>query len=205
MSRDARRQVALFAAAFAVAGCTRIETAMGRIPFLNFMRNAPFFDPYEAPRPAPPGSVAFDAPVGEVLTPIQASEQGLNDFGASPRGTNPFPVDSAFLALGDTMFHRHCMVCHGTAGKGDGPIVQTDPAQAKYPLRPPDLTAPLTVARSDGYLYGIIWVGRGLMPAYGPRTTHMERWAIVNYVRRLQGAPAGTTPANPGQPGRAGN
>ena len=28
------------------------------------------------------------------------------------------------------------------------------------------------------------------MPAYGPRTTVTERWAIVNYVRQLQGAPA---------------
>jgi hypothetical protein len=190
-------------AALAAAGCTRIETALGRIPFLNFMRSAPFFDPYEAPRPAPAGAVAFESPVGEVLAPIQASEQALNEFGASPRGTNPFPVDSVFLALGDTMFQRHCMVCHGPAGKGDGPIVQTDPAQAKYPLRPPDLTAPTTVARSDGYIYGLIWVGRGLMPAYGPRITHRERWAIVRYVRQLQGTTAGTPPANP--PGRAGN
>jgi len=192
---DAFRNAAVLLAVLAATGCTRIEFALGRIPFLNFMRNAPFFDPYEAPRPAPPGAVPFDAPVGEVLTPIQASEQALIEFGTSARGTNPFVADSAFLALGDTMFNRHCMVCHGAAGKGDGPIVQIDAAQAKYPLRPPDLTAPTTVARSDGYLYALIWVGRGLMPAYGPRTTHEERWAIVEHVRRLQGGT--TAPPNP--------
>jgi mono/diheme cytochrome c family protein len=83
------------------------------------------------------------------------------------------------------------MVCHGTAGLGDGPIIQRDAAEAKYPLPPPNLAAPLSVARSDGYLYAIIRAGRGLMPAYGPRTTHRERWAIVTYVRQLQAAAGG--------------
>jgi hypothetical protein len=32
----------------------------------------------------------------------------------------------------------------------------------------------------------MIRVGRGLMPAYGPRITHFDRWKIVNYVRLLQ-------------------
>jgi hypothetical protein len=26
------------------------------------------------------------------------------------------------------------------------------------------------------------------MPSYGPRTNHLERWAIVEYVRSLSGA-----------------
>jgi len=186
-------------ALLACTGCTRIEMALGRIPFLNFMRNAPFFDPYEAPRPAPPGSVPFDAPVGEVLAPIPASEQALTQFGTEPRGRNPFVVDSAFRALGDTMFARHCMVCHGPQGRGDGPIMTSEAQPEKYPLRPPDLTAPTTVARSDGYLYALVWVGRSLMPAYGPRTTHRERWAIVQHIRQLQGlqlAPPTNPPGN---------
>jgi mono/diheme cytochrome c family protein len=125
-----------------------------------------------------------------------ASEQALTQFGAEPRGRNPFVVDSAFRALGDTMFARHCMVCHGPQGRGDGPIVQTDAAQEKYPIPPPTLTAPTSVARSDGYLYALVWVGRGLMPAYGPRTTHRERWAIVQHIRQLQGGQL-ASPTNP--------
>jgi hypothetical protein len=48
---------------------------------------------------------------------------------------------------------------------------------------------------TDGYVYGMIRVGRGLMPAYGHRISHFDRWNVVNYLRVLQGVvPA---PANP--------
>ena len=51
---------------------------------------------------------------------------------------------------------------------------------------------------SDGYIYGMIRVGRGLMPAYGYRVTHFDRWHIVNYVRQLQG-PASAAPRRGGR------
>ena len=35
--------------------------------------------------------------------------------------------------------------------------------------------------------------GRGLMPEYGSRITHFDRWRVVNYVRQLQ-AQAGNQP-----------
>ena len=44
----------------------------------------------------------------------------------------------------------------------------------------------LNNAYSDAYLYAMIRVGRGLMPEYGSRVTHFDRWHIVNYVRQLQ-------------------
>jgi mono/diheme cytochrome c family protein len=52
------------------------------------------------------------------------------------------------------------------------------------------------VVRSDGYLYGVIAVGRGLMPAYGEKLNHADRWALVGYMRELQRA-AGATGAPP--------
>ena len=80
----------------------------------------------------------------------------------------------------------------GPAGLGGttGSIAQKDASEARYPPLAPNLTAPLTVGRTDGYLYALIWVGRGLMPAYGPRIPHRERWAIVHYVRQLQAVAA---------------
>ena len=41
----------------------------------------------------------------------------------------------------------------------------------------------------------MIRVGRGLMPEYGSRITHFDRWSIVNYVRELQ-SQAGNAPEN---------
>lgn len=183
----------LMAAGLAVggSGCTALDNALAAVPVFAFVREAPFFDPYEAPRPAPAFSVPFHTPAGEVVPEITASEAGLNAFASSPWGVNPLnPADTAVQALGQKMFDRYCLVCHGPAGLGDGTIV----GDGKYPPIAPNLTLPASVARADGYIYALIRVGRGLMPAYGPRLTHEERWAIVTHVRALQ-AGAGTAPA----------
>jgi mono/diheme cytochrome c family protein len=186
-----------------LTGCTRFENVMASIPVFSFLRNAPSLDPYEAPRPAPPGSVPFLSPAGEVPIGLVSTEQSLVAFGATAR--NPLMAnDTAALNRGKVMFDRHCMVCHGTEGKGDGPILNKPGVTGKFPFAP-NLTLPFTVARSDGYVYGIIAVGRGLMPPYGPRMTHLERWATVLYVRQLQraaGAAPAAAPAPPPAPGR---
>lgn len=179
----------LFVLLGTLPGCTRIENVLASIPVFSFLRDAPFFDPYEAPRPAPPGSVPFNTPAGESLGPLEASETALNEFAA--RVTNPLAAnDTAALRQGEVMFLRHCSVCHNADGRGNGPIV----GPGKFPMGP-NLTLAATVGRSDGYIYGVIRAGRGLMPSYGPRMTHMERWATVNYVRQLQRAAGGASPA----------
>jgi hypothetical protein len=50
---------------------------------------------------------------------------------------------------------------------------------------------------SDGYLYSIIRYGRGVMPRYGDKVyLPVDRWAIVNHLRKLQAAsPAPQEPA----------
>ena len=49
-----------------------------------------------------------------------------------------------------------------------------------------DLAGPRVQAYSDQYIYGMIRVGRGLMPPWGHQIRPADRWAIVNYVRKLQ-------------------
>lgn len=186
-------------ALLAAGGCTRIDDALASVPFLAFMRSSPAFDPYEAPRPAPPGAIPFESPAGEYVPPIasaplgpamRGTEAGLREFAAGPYGTNPFE-DENLVPLGQDRYDRYCMVCHGVTGLGDGPVTGPD----KYPAGlPRNLTLPAAVGLPDGYIYGIIRAGRGLMPSYGSRLTHRERWAIVEYVRELQ-RQAGALPA----------
>ena len=38
----------------------------------------------------------------------------------------------------------------------------------------------------DGEFFEVITYGKGTMPAYGPRISVEDRWAIVHYVRALQ-------------------
>ena len=185
-------------------GCTALDNGLAKIPFLSFMQASPAYSPYEMTRPAPPGSIPYQSPAGQVFPGLQPNETSLQAFAASH--TNPVPMsDVPGLKAGQALFERYCFVCHGPAGKGDGPILNNpaskDPTQqmGKFPFAP-NLTLPVTVDRADGYIFGLITVGRGLMPEYGSKIPAPERWYVINYLRTLQRAAgatvtaAGTTP-----------
>lgn len=195
MAREPRRTARRAAGAaallstVALGGCTDIENAMAALPFLNYMHEAPFFDPYEAPRPAPPNAVPVESPAGEweptIATPV--TEAALQAFAAQVR--NPVPLDAAVVTRGQEIFTIYCAVCHGPVGRGNGPVV----GPGKFPMGP-DLTIPTTVARSDGYIYAVVKAGRGLMPSYR-RIPPRDRWAVVHYIREIQRGGADTAPA----------
>jgi mono/diheme cytochrome c family protein len=194
------RRVLVLGAMLAVAGsagCTRVEEVLSSIPALNFMRVSPALDPYEAPRPAPPGSVPVHSPAERWEPPVERTEVALRAWGDTL--TNPLPMSAAVLDRGHEVYDVFCTVCHGPTGHGDGPIV--GPGLFPFAL---DLTLPQTVDRTDGYLYAVTRVGRGLMPAY-QRIPPSDRWAVVNYMRYLQqaeaepAAPAADEPAGEGQ------
>jgi mono/diheme cytochrome c family protein len=88
------------------------------------------------------------------------------------------PTDSS-IANGRKYFQINCAVCHGERAMGDGPAT-------KFGFPGINLTLDMTKARSDGYIFGMIRNGRGLMPPYN-RIEEMDRWDVVNYLRALQG------------------
>lgn len=95
---------------------------------------------------------------------------------------NPHPVSEASLANGRMYYQINCAVCHGDLGDGEGSLKKLNPAYAFSP----SLLVDQAVARTDGYLWGIMRNGRGLMPKY-TRIEEADRWDVVNYVRALQG------------------
>ncbi len=176
--------------ALGAAGCTQIDTALASVPFFSSMKRAPSYYPYEMPRPEPAHSVPFAAPNGDYLPRFANTVPGLDSLAAyvTPPKTT---YSTAELERGKGLFHRNCMPCHGPAGKGNGPIV----GPGRFPFAP-DLTLPITVDRTDGYLFAIMTQGRGLMPPYGERIARSDRWLVVAYLRELQKASAtGGTPA----------
>lgn len=188
-NRVAVRLAVLAVAALTASGCTALDNALASIPIFSFMEESPAFDPYEAPRLPPPNTVPFKAPGGE-LPPITrpaglATETWLVSLADSLE--NPFPMNEETIAAGKAQYETHCAVCHGVTGEGNGPVTAT----GNYPPIAPALTTARVEAFSDQYIYGVIWAGRGLMPAYGSRVNNHERWLIVNYVRQLQQAVAG--------------
>ncbi len=51
---------------------------------------------------------------------------------------------------------------------------------------PPSLHDPSIRALSDGFIYGVVSGGYGLMPSYANQLPERDRWAVVAYVSALQ-------------------
>jgi copper transport protein len=86
----------------------------------------------------------------------------------------------ASIRRGRDLFAAHCAVCHGAAGRGDGP------AAAGLLQRPADLTASHTADHTPGDIFWWVTHGLGLaMPAFGDQLSSEERWHLVNFVRTL--------------------
>jgi mono/diheme cytochrome c family protein len=178
--------------------------------FTNFTRQ-PKIDPWEVatmtdtarrdsipPRGNPQGSVPM---IGSAVPEWVVSYQPLPGTVDSLSGLqNPTAPGEASLANGRILYQINCAVCHGDTGDGRGPL-----ATRGYNFPPiPPVASGNALTLSDGYIYGIIRNGRGLMPTYN-RIEDMERWDVVNYIRGLQGRLGQAVPTGPvGQPGEGG-
>lgn len=190
----ARRFIA--AAAFSpvlLTGCTDwggydLDYFWNYIPVLSTMRSSVGFDPYEMPRL--PAAHSIPVSSGEFgYPPAPFTQARLDSVAATLENPIAGGASPEVLARGEALYAAQCAVCHGPTGAGDGPVI----GPGKFPFSLP-LNAGSALTRSDGYIYGIIVTGRGLMPPYGEKLSHVDRWAVVEYVRQLQGA-AGASPA----------
>ena len=203
--RFARSLVAALAL-ITLGGCKPLDD-VAVLVFGRSMRNQRAFDPYENPRGAPENSVAFasgnyPAAPGEVnlgqpegvdvprFTQLDLSTPGVGNEVIQGLVNPMDPNDAVSMARGEEIYMRFCVVCHGPDGVGTNAYIAD-----KHPLLPAyNVSGETVAAYSDQYLYAIMRVGRGLMPEYGSRITHFDRWSVVNYVRQLQ-RQAGNTPA----------
>jgi len=214
MRKSLMRPLVAALALTTLAGCKPLDDGMAAI-FGRSMRDSRSFDPYENPRQAPEGSVAFAAgnlpsadgtvnlgqPEGIALPYFTQFELGVPGVGgpAIQGMVNPTdPNSAASLERGEELYNRFCIVCHGADGVGANANIAD-----KHPLLPAYNVSGAQVATySDPYLYAVIRVGRGLMPEYGSRIAHFDRWHVVNYVRQLQ-VQAGTRTAQAEAPAPA--
>lgn len=195
--RNFARMALLLALAGSSTACNTLDDTMVRV-FGRSMRDQASYDPYENTQLPAAGSVAFSSgnfPTDRNSVNIgqpAATDYMVPDFTQAATGNpqnellasleNPVPSDEASLARGSELYNRYCVVCHGPEGVGTGAyVLEKWPALAAY-----NLAGETVQGYPDGYIYGMIRVGRGLMPQYGHQITHFDRWNIVNYVRQLQ-------------------
>jgi mono/diheme cytochrome c family protein len=150
-------------------------------PQMKWQRSVQAFErpmPGANPLTPPDGTVpaqGFEAPVSTV------------DDAEANALVNPEPMSVRSLENGRLAYERFCAPCHGTSGRGDGPVSMTGPLQGPIAAVLP-LTGPggLAKIRSDGHIYTTIRYGRRRMPNYS-RIEPGDRWDIVNWLRYLDG------------------
>ncbi|MCU0625562.1 MAG: cytochrome c [Gemmatimonadaceae bacterium] len=157
--------------------------ALGACSWFTDFRDQPAIQPWEttADTIAPRGQPQNSVPVTGRLTPgytisYTALPAVIDSFSGF---ANPNPVSDSSLANGRRHYQVNCAVCHGDAGMGNGPAT-------KYGVPGISIIYDGTKARTDGYIYGMLRNGRGVMPSYN-RIEEPDRWDVVNYVRALQG------------------
>lgn len=137
-----------------------------KIDWITFMEVQPSYEEMERPLPVPERSIPIE---GAIAIPGMGAPE------------NPTAADEASLARGAELYAINCQMCHGTEGKGNGPI-------AAYLLnfKPADLTSAVVQAKSDGSFFLTISQGlEGRMPALNENLTVSERWDVVNFIRTL--------------------
>jgi cytochrome c oxidase cbb3-type subunit 2 len=106
------------------------------------------------------------------------------------------PVTRASIQNGDKFFRRNarCLLCHGRAGEGDGPLATALKDVWEHPSPPANFTLPAGVQGGvklghDGeHIFRTVMTGVGgtLMPAFRGQLPPDEVWDIVHYVQSLR-------------------
>jgi mono/diheme cytochrome c family protein len=166
----------LVAVSALLALACRPEDVVHRVGWFATMVTQRSIKPYAMPRDPVEGTVPVTGPA-----PVL-------DLETADRIVNPRTRTSASINRGKFIYETYCLVCHGQAGHGDGPI-SSEGGGPFAGVR--SLVTDTVGRRSDGYLYGVIVnaqvMGRGLMPRYGDKIRGTDPWDLVNYVRTLQG------------------
>lgn len=144
-------------------------------PWSDDMANQVSIKPQESVNPDKPGMALFP----KRSVPVPGTMIFVKDQEAADKMKNPVVADAKSVEKGGRLFAIYCTPCHGKEGKGDGLV------GAKLALRPYDLSAEQTRDRSDGYIFGMMTLGGAVMPIYANDLSPMERWSVVNYVRKV--------------------
>lgn len=169
------RRIMIAASALLLVGLGGCDDQVKYVPWFATMYRQPSVETYETDGRLPPeGAVPLGA---ERTVALIASDSLQNPLAGR--------TDEAVLNRGHQLFQSYCIMCHGATGVGDGPVV----GENRLPALPTmNLTSDRAIALTDGYIYGMISNGRGVMPSYR-RIPAADRWYLVNYVRQLQGNP----------------
>ncbi|MCF6296647.1 MAG: cytochrome c [Flavobacteriaceae bacterium] len=90
-------------------------------------------------------------------------------------------ADKEGMAIGKSLYNKHCKSCHGKEGFGDGPKADEQEGELG------DFSTAEFQKQTDGELFYKTTFGRDDMPKYTKKIPNDEdRWLVVNYMRTLK-------------------
>jgi mono/diheme cytochrome c family protein len=164
------------ATAIALAGCG--SSGRRAFEYMPDMARDPAYKAF-APNPATRDGLTLQHPVpGTIARGYHPFHYGPGEQEAERAGLelkDPYHPTARTLEEGKALFETYCAVCHGTQGKGDGPI------STKIPP-PPSYHSERLMQFPPGRFFHVITLGTGKMPSYATQLSADERWKIVTYV-----------------------
>ncbi len=174
------RPTVLAAGAAAALACGA-STDHRAYEYMPDMARSPAYKAF-APNPITRDGLTLQAPVpGTVSRSDRPFHYGSGEDEAARAGrelADPLQPTAAALAEGKALFETYCLVCHGAAGHGDGPLADKIP-------RPPSYTSERLMQFPPGRLYHVITMGARKMPSYAAQLSPEERWKVVTYVHHV--------------------
>jgi mono/diheme cytochrome c family protein len=139
-------------------------------PKLNAFRSSTFFADGRGMQPAVAGTVARGH-----LPPAFSKPEEAGQILA-----NPVALTKQVAVRGRKVFNDHCAICHGTVGDGVALLSRA------YGAKPGNFMTAEMQKQPDGYIYGVLMLGKNAMPSYAADLDESDRWAVVHYIRVLQ-------------------
>lgn len=105
------------------------------------------------------------------------------------------PLDTAqnkaILADGKVLYEIYCDHCHGVKGDGEGKVatgVTIDGVEHSAYAGVANLKGDAFKGISEGHIFHVITMGKGLMQSHASQISEEDRWKISRYVKALQKA-----------------
>ena len=95
------------------------------------------------------------------------------------------PANTPGVERAKALYTTDCSMCHGPTGSGEGPMTQYFIKENASP--PVDFLSQRVLQRKDGELFWLITNSIGNMPGFGRLLSEEDRWALVRYIRFVQG------------------
>ena len=111
---------------------------------------------------------------------VEGDTNGYKSF------TTNMKFNEAEIKEGGRLYNIYCAICHGTNLDGNGPLYAE--GNGKFAAKPANLKDAKYVSMDVGTIYAAIKYGKNMMGSYASQLDVKQRWQVIAYIKKSQGA-----------------